>query len=343
MVTIHDVAKKANVSAMTVSRALNNPQLINGDTLKRVEQAIQELGYIPNKTASSLVSKKTKLLSVIITNISNPFFTNIVRGAEDKALQMGYQLILNNSDENIEKESKYIEALIARDIDGVLIAPTGDDSKKNLRQLIKRRIPFVLLDREVPDIESDVILGDNFQSIRLLIDHLVGLGHTRIALMNGPSSISNSRNRLTAFREALKINDIAVDDGLIFQTALIHIDTGRIIDQMMAMPVGKRPTAIVAANNFIGVDTIKSLRKRNLDVPGDMTVVCFDDPEPIPDFNPFLTVVAQPAYSFGYTGMQLLIERIEGKAPKEFRKVILPSELLVRKSSITITGRSKSE
>ncbi|MCC2686816.1 MAG: LacI family transcriptional regulator, partial [Paenibacillaceae bacterium] len=111
MVTIHDVAKKANVSPMTVSRALNNPHLIREDTLKRVEQAIAELGYIPNKAAQSLVSKKTMLLSVIVTNISNPFFTEIVRGAEDKALQMGYQLILNNSDEDPEKESNYIHSL----------------------------------------------------------------------------------------------------------------------------------------------------------------------------------------------------------------------------------------
>lgn len=333
MATIHDVAKKANVSPMTVSRALNKPELISEATLRKVRAAIEELGYIPNKTARSLVSKQSKLLSVIVTNISNPFYTNIVRGAEDKALQLGYQLILNNSDENVEKESDYIDSLIGRGIDGVLIAPIGDDSKKNLRKLIRYNIPFVLVDRHVPEVEADLIFGDNHQSTRLLMDHLFGLGHTKIALINSPLSISNSRERLKSYREALKLNDLPIDERLIFQTSLTDIDTDAVIARLLAMSDEARPTAIVAANNFIGVNTIQSLRRKQKRVPDDFAVVCFDDPEPIPDFNPFLTVAAQPAYSFGFLGMQLLIERIEGLAPREYRKITLSSELLVRKSS----------
>jgi LacI family transcriptional regulator len=336
MVTIHDVAKKANVSPMTVSRALNNPHLIREDTLKRVEQAIAELGYIPNKAAQSLVSKKTMLLSVIVTNISNPFFTEIVRGAEDKALQMGYQLILNNSDEDPEKESNYIHSLIARGIDGVLIAPTGDQSRKNLRQLIKCRIPFVLVDRSVPDVASDLIQGDNTQSVRLLIDHLVEQGHKNIALINGPDTISNSRERKKAFLEALKLCDIPANEEWILQTPLIGMDMDRIIKKLVALPPERKPTAILAANNFIGVNAIKSLRKLNIGVPQDMAVVCFDDPEPIPDFNPFLTVAAQPAYNLGFLGMQLLIERIEGRTTNLYQTIILPSTLIVRKSSTSV-------
>ncbi len=333
MITIHDVARRANVSPMTVSRAINNPERIKETTLQQVRKAIDELGYIPNKTARSLVSKQTKLLCVMITNISNPFFTNIVRGAEDKAHQMGYQLILNNSDENLEKESKYIDSLIARGIDGVLIAPIGDESKKNLRKLNKYNVPFVLADREVPDIEADIVLGDNTQSTRLLMNHLIDLGHTQIALINGPLSISNSRDRLQAYTESLKLRDIPIDRELIFQTSLTDMNTDQIVTQLLSYPAHKKPTAMVAVNNFIGVNLVKSLRQHHIAVPDDMAVVCFDDPEPIPDFNPFLTVAAQPAYNFGFMGMQLLIERIEAKAPQGLRKIVLPSELLIRKSA----------
>jgi LacI family transcriptional regulator len=269
----------------------------------------------------------------MITNISNPFFTNIVRGAEDKAHQMGYQLILNNSDENLEKESKYIDSLIARGIDGVLIAPIGDESKKNLRKLNKYNVPFVLADREVPDIEADIVLGDNTQSTRLLMNHLIDLGHTQIALINGPLSISNSRDRLQAYTESLKLRDIPIDRELIFQTSLTDMNTDQIVTQLLSYPAHKKPTAMVAVNNFIGVNLVKSLRQHHIAVPDDMAVVCFDDPEPIPDFNPFLTVAAQPAYNFGFMGMQLLIERIEAKAPQGLRKIVLPSELLIRKSA----------
>jgi LacI family transcriptional regulator len=334
MVTIHDVAKRANVSPMTVSRAINHPHLIRDTTLKRVQEAIRELGYMPNTTARSLVSKKSRLLSIMITNVSNPFYANIVKGAEAKASQTGYQLILNNSDENIEKESRDIDSLIARGIDGVLITPSGDGSLKNLRKLQKYGIPFVLIDRSVEGIRSDLIMGDNHQATRELLYHLIQQGHRRIALINGPAGISNFRERQEGYAEALKLAGLAVDEELIFETPLLDIRTDSIVRRMVSMPENRKPTAILAANNFIGVKAIQSLRKLGIGVPDGMAVVCFDDPEPIPDFNPFLTVAAQPAYSFGFTGMQFLIERVEGTAPAECRKVVMPSEILIRKSSL---------
>lgn len=333
MTTIYDIAKKAGVSPMTVSRVINNSPLISDKTRKKVEEIIRELDYIPNKQARSLTSKETKLVALVIPDISNPFFTNIARGAEDKALQFGYQLILGNTDENKDKEGKYIELLISTGVDGVLIAPTGDGSAANLRKLVKRRIPFVLLDRCVEPIAADIVSGDNQDTTRKLVNHLLELGHRRIALINGPSSVSNARERFQAFKDALVLAGLEVDPSLVIETHFKQDNFAEIVSKLISLDAAARPSAILAANNFIGVNTLRALRSLNIRVPEDVSVACFDDPETIPDYNPFLTVAAQPAYDMGFVGMQLLIERIEGSAPPSTRRIVLPSEMIARKST----------
>lgn len=333
MVTIYDVAKKAGVSPMTVSRVINHSPLISEKTRLKVEAVIEELDYIPNKQARSLISKETKLVSLVISDISNPFFTTIARGAEDKALQSGYQLLLGNTDERTVKESKYIDLLLASKVDGVLIAPTGDDSLSNLRKLAKRKVPFVFIDRYVDGIACDLVLGDNTETTRKLVDHLVAQGHRKIALINGPSTISNARERRKAFQDALTLNGLELNSKLIIETHFRQDNFSDIVNTLVTLTPDERPTAILAANNFIGVNTIRALRQLGIQVPDEVAVACFDDPEPIPDYNPFLTVAAQPAYDIGYMGMQMLIERIEGTAPPASRKMLLSSKLILRKST----------
>lgn len=333
MVTIYDVARKAKVSPMTVSRVINRSASISEKTRQKVEEAIRELDYIPNKQAQSLVSKATRIVALIIPDISNPYFTNLTRGAEDKAHQAGYQLLLGNTDENIEKESKYIELLLSAGADGVLFAPASNDSSVNVRKLNKRHVPFVFVDRMVPGESSDVVLGDNHTTTRKLIEHLSSLGHQRIALLNGPSNVSIARERLEAYQDALRFNGIEFDPQLVIETGFKQDNLEHIVGQMVALSSRKRPTAIIAANNFIGVNALRALQQLSIRVPEDVSLACFDDPVPIPEFNPFLTVAAQPAYDMGYIGMQMLIERMESSAPSTHRKVLLPSELIVRAST----------
>lgn len=332
MVTIYDVAKRANVSTMTVSRAINNSPLIKKETRLKVERAIEELDYIPNRSARSLISKDSKLLSLIITDITNPFFTNIARGAEDKANEQGYQVVFSNSDESLEKETAYIRSAIARRIDGVLLAPAGDASADNAKLLAKHEIPFVLIDRDIQGIESDLVMADNNDATRKLLAYLLGRGHRRIAFLSGPYHLSNTRERQSAFQDALRETGLEPDERFIVNTDLKMRQTDEIIHRFLVLTASDRPTAILATNNFLAVEAVKTLRNMGLSVPEDMTVVCFDDPDPIPDLNPFFTIVHQPAYDFGYTGMDLLIQRIEGKAPIEYRTVRLPSELMIRRT-----------
>ncbi|MBO0600642.1 LacI family DNA-binding transcriptional regulator [Sporosarcina sp. E16_3] len=335
MVTIYDIAKEANVSAMTVSRVINNAVNVSENTRRKVELVIEKLNYVPNSSARSLVSKKSKILSLMVTDISNPFFTSVARGAEDKAMQMGYQLMLCNSDENVDKESKYIDMLISTRIDGALIAPAKDSSIKSILKLSKFNIPVVLIDRHIKELECDQVLSDNETTTRKLIEHLIIQGHEKIAIINGPLDIATARERHKAYCDTLRSHGLEINNNLIQQSHFFQdSDFSDIIDQMFKLPVSEQPTAIFSTSNFIGINTVKSLRKHNIKVPEDVAVVCYDGVPNYTESEPFLTAAEQPAYNFGYIGTQLLIERIENTAPATPRKIVLPSELHIRASSL---------
>jgi LacI family transcriptional regulator len=331
MATIKDVARLAGVSPMTVSRVLNGSGYVKEETRIRVQKAMEELEYIPNENARGLVNKKTKLLSLLISDITNPFFTTIARGAEDAANRLGYRMIFGNSDENIKKEKEYVEMVLASGTEGVLFAPSGDFSLPHLRLLKKHQIPFVLLDREVPRIQADKVMGDSRTGTRLLIEHLIDFGHTEIACFSGPSHISTARDREKAFQETLLIHGIQLRPEWIIPTDY-KLEGGReAVRQLLKMK--KRPTAIFAANNFIAIGAIQELQEHGLQVPDDISIVTFDDLSLATITEPFLTAAVQPAYHFGALGIQMLVDRIQGTAPSDWRTVILPPELRIGRST----------
>ena len=339
MVTIYDVASKANVSAMTVSRVINNTGRISDRTRAKVKQVMDELGYVPNSMARSLVLQQTKLLSLLILDITNPFYTTLARGAEDAAMQAGYKLILSNSDEYFEKEKAYVDILLSMRVDGVLIAPVGNDSTENLTKFRQHGVPFVLLDREVPNIESDRVVGDSLEGAQRLVDYLIGIGHRRIALLNGSMNVSTARHRYMGYVESLKCNNLPFDENLVVELGYSHIastDSMNIINTLVTLD--NTPTTIFAANNSIALATVRALREAGIDVPNEMSVACFDEMETSTTLDPFLTFVAQPAYQFGYLGMQLLIDRIQQKTPQAWQTITLPSELMIRQSTVAQKG-----
>ncbi|MFF2481910.1 LacI family DNA-binding transcriptional regulator [Paenibacillus sp. NPDC058071] len=332
MVTIYDIAERANVSAMTVSRVINNTGRISDKTRAKVKKVMEEMNYVPNQMARSLVLQQTRSLFLLITDITNPFYTTLARGAEDAATKLGYRLLFGNSDENLEKEADYMNTILTTRVDGVMIAPTGDPSLPNLEQLRKHNTPFVLLDRDVPGIECDIVLGDGKVGARQLVDHLVANGHTSIAMVNGSKSVSSARMRLQGYEEAMKLNNLPVNEQYLFETSfgpradLTAMENW--IDSMDPLP-----TAIVAGNNVLAVEVIRLLRKRNIFIPEKMSIVCFDDFGPYSEADPFITVVAQQAYQFGYLGMQMLVDRIQYREEAgPWKKVVLPAELVVRNS-----------
>jgi len=331
MVTIYDIAKKAGCSAMTVSRVINNTGRISEQTRTKVLQIMKEMNYVPNSMARSLVKQESHILSLLITDITNPFYTALARGAEDAARQLGYRLLLGNSDESTEKEKEYIDTVLSARVDGVLFAPAGDKSLSNLRKLKKQNMPLVLLDREVPGIECDLVLGDSKDGARRLTEHLLSLGHTRIALLNGAPTVSTARLRLAGYQEALKLHGISAHEEYVAEAQYRMGDIAAIVERFMQMP--NPPTAMFAANNFLALAAIRALLSKGYRVPEHISVVCFDELEAGFVVDPFMTVIAQPAYDFGFMGIQMLVDRIRGQAPDKWRTIILPSELHSRRSS----------
>ncbi|MCR2806461.1 LacI family DNA-binding transcriptional regulator [Paenibacillus soyae] len=332
MVTIYDIAAKAGVSAMTVSRVINNTGKISEKTRAKVKRVMEEMNYVPNQTARSLVLQQTKLLFLLITDITNPFYTTLARGAEDAAKKHGYRLLFGNSDESLEKEADYVTTILTTRVDGVLLAPAGDPSLPHLESLRKHNVPFVLLDREVPGMDCDIVLGDSKEGAKRLVEHLAEKGHRQIALVNGSSSISSARLRLQGYKEGLKLNELPFREEFVFETSFGQL--GDLSDMTAWLErLDPMPTAILTGNNVLAVEAMRLLRAKGLRVPEDISIVCFDDLGPYSDVDPFLTVAAQQAYQFGYMGMGMLIDRIgerDGSSP--WKKVVLPAELLVRRS-----------
>lgn len=328
MVTIYDIAEKAKVSAMTVSRVINNSGRISEKTRQRVKKVMDEMHYIPNHMARSLVLQQTKLLFLLITDITNPFYTTVARGTEDAAKESGYRLLFGNSDESLLKEADYIDTILASRADGVLIAPAGDSSLPHLALLRQNGIPFVLLDREVPGIECDVVLGDSKEGGRMLVSALAELGHRDIAFLNGSSEVSSARHRFQGYLEGLQQNDLPFRESYCMEASFGMRSELTAIETWLGT-LDPFPTVFIAGNNVLALEAIRLLRKRGLAVPEDVSVCCFDDFGPFSEIDPFMTVISQQAYEFGYQGARLLLERIRerGEEAALWKRVVLSTEL----------------
>ena len=332
MATIYDIAAKANVSAMTVSRVINDTGKVSEKTRAKVRKVMEELHYVPNQTARSLVLQQTRTLFLLIADIMNPFYTTLARGAEDAARANGYRLLFGNSDESLNKEAEYIDTILTTRADGALIAPAGDPSLPHMEKLRTHNVPVVLLDREVPGMACDIVLGDSKEGSRQLVQHLLDQGHRSIAIVNGSSSISSARDRLAGYMDAMKQNNLPVDACRIHETSFGPINDLTAMEDWFVR-LNPKPTAIVAGNNVLAAEMLRLLHARGLNVPQDISLVCFDDFGPFSEPEPFMTVARQQAYQFGYMGTQLLCERIEdreGKLPN--RRIVLPADLVVRRS-----------
>ena len=336
MSTISDVARRAGVSAMTVSRVINTSGYVSAPTRRRVERAIEELGYVPNVLARQLRSKRTKTIALVLSDITNPFFTTIARGVEDVAAPRGFAVMFCNTDESAVEEAQYLQVLIERQVDGVLLVPTRRHGT-SLRTLRAHGVPAVVLDRRVADPKVDSVRCDSEAGAYELARHLIALGHCRIAVLTGRRTISTSLDRVAGVRRALKERGLALDPDLVrfggYNFGSLNQSDGYDMAQAVLTSVSPPPTAIFAANNFIAFGVIRALVEAGLNVPGDMSVVAFDDLPAEWAIDPFLTVAAQPAYEIGRRAAELLLERIAGDLDAAGKAVVLPSKLIIRNSS----------
>ncbi len=326
MATIRDVAKLAGVAPITVSRVINNDGYFTEETRRKVEAAVRELDYIPNSLGPSLRSKRTHTLAFVVSDITNPFWTTVARGVEDAANARGYHVIIGNTDESAEKQEKYLLFLIKKQVDGFLFVPASYNTSETLR---KRHVPFVVLDRRFPH-AVDCVRGDSVAGAYGLTKHLIDLGHRRIAIITGRKDHTTACDRVEGYLAALKDANLSESQQIYWGEYIQEAGYNNTVQVLKSTP---RPTAIFAANNFIAIGMMRALRDAGLRVPEDVSVVSFDDlPEAI-TIDPFFTVAAQPAYEMGQKATELLISRLNGDGPQEHQEIVLPVEIIVRKSS----------
>ena len=331
MATIHDVAQRAGVSPITVSRVINHSGYASRDTRERVEAAVIELGYVPNQLARSLRSKRTHTLALVLTDITNPFFTTVARGVEDTASDADYTVIFCNTDESESEEKKYLQVLLQQQVDGILLVPARSVSD-SIDLIRKQHTPVVVLDRRVPlqagvDIVRCDSEGGAYQLTRLLID----LGHRHIAALSAPLYVSTSEDRIAGYRRAMTEAGLGAEAEQTFFGAFTQASGYQMAQQALASE--PRPTAFLAANNLIAIGALKAVRDVGLRVPEDIALVGFDDLPAALVISPFFTVAAQPAYEMGRKATQLLLARLAGEVPDSCQNIVLPIEMLVRQSS----------
>ncbi|HEX7976242.1 MAG TPA: LacI family DNA-binding transcriptional regulator [Anaerolineales bacterium] len=330
MTTILDVAKRAGVAPITVSRVINHSGYFSQQTLERVEAAVAELGYVPNTLARSLRSKRTNTLALVITDITNPFFTSIARGVEDAASDAGFAVIFCNTDESEAEEQKYVRVLLQKKVDGMLLVPARS-SAQSVEFIHKQNTPVVVLDRRIPEAKTDVVRCDSEGGAYQLVHLLLSLGHQQIAILSGPRGVSTAEDRVTGYERALAEAGLKDESRQVYYGEYTQSSGYEMAKQALA--ANPRPTALFAANNFIAIGALRALRAFGLRVPEDMSLVGFDDLPPSLVTFPFLTVAAQPAYEMGQKATELLLSRLNENMPGAFQEIVLPTEVIVRQSS----------
>jgi LacI family transcriptional regulator len=335
MATIKDVAKRAGVSVGTVSNVLSGSTSVSAERRARIYAVMEELDYHPNYIARSLKARSSKTLGLIISDITNPFFPQAVRGAEDSAFQHGYLLNTFNTDDQIEREKQVLSLLRSRRVDGVLlvVAPSADGDVSHIRKTEESGIPIVCLDRIPPGVALDSVSVDNVAAAQLCVRHLISRGYRRIGIITGGLTLQTARDRLGGYKAALQEAGIEPDPGLIME-GNFRRDTGYRLGKNLLL-LHNRPTALFVSNGMMTVGVVQALEETGFRCPADVAVVSFDD-LPFSDvFQPHLTSLAQPAYQMGYEAAQLLIQRLQGKIKSRKRVTIrLEPELKIRESTI---------
>lgn len=331
--TIKDIARMAEVSTATVSLILNNKDgNISASTREKVLRIVKESNYIPNTMARSLVTRKTKTIGLIIPDIANPFFPELARGAEDKASEAGYSIIFCDTDDDFEKEEKNIDMLAEKMVDGIVFAHSAKRTG-GLASYDRGNIPIVLIDR---DLESENVKGkvlvNNLEGAYHGVKHLLDNGRRKIAFITGALASNTARDRLAGYRKAIEEYNIVFDESYV-KAGQYKSEWGiEAVRQLQKEEI--QFDAAFCGNDLIAIGVMKTLKNSGYSIPADVSVVGFDDIQMASMVEPELTTVKQPNYEMGYKAVELLIEVLEKPDKKiEQKKIILSTELIVRKSS----------
>jgi LacI family transcriptional regulator len=332
MPNMNEVARLAKVSLGTVSNVLNHPEHVSDETRARVQRAIDALGFVRNGSARQLRTGSTQSIGLVVLDVSNPFFTEVARGAEAAANERGYLIILCNSENSRQREENYLRVLEEQRVAGILMVPVENDVAYT-RSLLRSGTHLVLLDRVSQDATACSVSVDDVYGGELAAKHLLGLGHRRIAYIHGPFTSAQYVDRLAGLRRAV------VDAGLVPDQAIVALPAGADNPQAGAtcveafLQLKDRPTAIFCGNDNLAMGVLYELARQGVAVPDDIALIGYDDIDLAPMLSVPLTTIRQPKYDLGFAATGLLLDELDRKERHTHRQIVFRPELIVRLST----------
>ncbi len=333
-ITIHDIARELDISASTVSRALNNNPKISLKTRKKIQDFALKLGYRPNIIASNLRTQRTFTIGIVVPLINRHFFSSVISGVEAYASEAGYNVIIAQSNDQYDKETSIAHSLYSNRVDGVIISIAMESEDfTHLSLFTNKSIPLVFFDRAPKEIYTHKIIVDDYAGGYKATKHLIDQGYKKIAHISGPLNLQIYKDRLQGYKDALKDAGLVIDETLILHNRLIREVATNAFRKLITSP--SKPDACFCGNDTTALSSIIYCKENGIKVPEDIGIVGFSN-EPFSEVvTPSISTIKQPGFEMGQTACELLIEQIENKSnPIDFQTLTMPNELIVRGSSV---------
>jgi LacI family transcriptional regulator, galactose operon repressor len=335
-VSIREVAAQAGVSVGTVSNVLNRPDIVAETTRLRVQEAIRDLGFIRNESARQLRAGRSRTIGLVVLDVANPFFTDVARGVEDEASELGLAVILCNTDDEAAKEAQYLALLEEHRVQGILITPVSASDEK-LATLQRRGTPVVLVDSQSPAGNQCSVSVNDVHGGELALAHLLQTGHERIGFIGGPVSLRQVADRREGALRALARAGSDPDSLRMILTPALNVAAGRAAGAQLAdMPAASRPTAVFCTNDLLAMGLLQEMTARRIRVPEDLAIVGYDDIDFAAAAAVPLTSVRQPRNLLGRTAAKLLLDEAIDPATHQHRQVVFEPDLIIRQSSAPV-------
>lgn len=330
--TLKDIAKELNTSVSTISRALKDHPGISEEMKKRVLELAKDLNYHPNPIALSLLKSRSYTIGVIVPEIAHNFYSIVMEGIEDAAFNAGYNVLFCMSKESLEREINIISTLLYNRIDGLLIALSKETTDyTHLQTIFNREVPLIFFDRHCPDIPASKVLVDDYKGAFKAIEHLASVGCKKIAHIAGPQNLSNSKQRLAGYIDALKALNLEVREELIITSDFTKESIRECTTKLLEL--NELPDAIFAYNSYIAFESMLAVKEKGLKIPDDIAFVGFANEPIISYIEPQLTTIIQPAYQIGKEAVNLFFQQLNNNGKFKPQTVILETKLVVKASS----------
>lgn len=336
IIRMKDIARELNLSVSTVSKALKGSYEISSETQKRVLDYAQKVNFVPNPVAQGLRKGRSKIIAVIVPNIDNNFFSQVINGIESIAFEKGYNVIITQTHESFEREVLNVHNHLSRSVDGLLVSVSSETNNFEHFQFVQNKgLPIVFFDRVPDEIETHKVISNNFQGTYEATSHLISQGYQRIAQITSSNFLSITRERSEGYVQALKNHHFSVEEDLIKYCehgGMIEEETGQALTELLNQE--NPPDAILTASDRLSITTFKLLEGSGIRIPEDIGLVAFTNSNATEIFKPSLTAIVQPAYKMGQMATEALISLLERKRkPLQFEKIVLDTELIIKDSS----------